>query len=44
MIKPLRGRGLKTGWFVENVGWGLKLRSIAQFTQIFRSEDGLPAS
>ena len=44
MIKPLRGRGLKTGWFVEIVRWGLKLKCIAQFKQIFRPEDGLPAS
>jgi hypothetical protein len=38
-----RGIGLKTGYFVEIVCWGLKLRSIAQFTQIFRPEDGPPA-
>ena len=44
MIRSRRGRGLKTGWFVEIVGLGLKLRCIAQFTLIFRPGDGLPAS
>jgi hypothetical protein len=34
LIRSWRGTGLKTGWFVE----------IAQFKQIFRPEDGLPAS
>jgi hypothetical protein len=37
-------RGLETGWFVEIVKWRLKLRCIAQFKEIFRPEDGLPAS
>ena len=37
-------RGLVTGWFVEIVWWGLKLRCISRFTQIIRQEDGLPAS
>ena len=32
------------GWLVEIVRWGLKLRCSAKFTQIFRPEDGLPAS
>jgi hypothetical protein len=44
IIRSQREGGLKTGWFVEIVRWGLKLRCIAQFTQIFRPEDGLPAS
>ena len=44
IIRSRKGRGLKTGWFVEIVGLGLKLRCIAQFNQIFRPEDGLPAS
>ena len=25
-IRSRRGRGLETGWFVEIVRWGLKLR------------------
>jgi hypothetical protein len=44
MIRSQRERGLKTGWFVEIVRWGLKLRCITQFTQIFCPEDGLSAS
>jgi hypothetical protein len=39
-----RRRGFKTGWFVEIVKRGLKLRCIAQLKQIFRPEDRLPAS
>jgi hypothetical protein len=35
---------VKTGWFVEIVRCGLKLRYIPQFTQIFCPEDRLPAS
>jgi hypothetical protein len=42
IIRSWRGRGLKTGWFVEIVGLGLKLRCITQFTLIFRPADGLP--
>jgi hypothetical protein len=38
IIRFRRGRGLKI------VRWGLKQRCIAQFTQIFRPDDGLPAS
>jgi hypothetical protein len=33
-----------TGWFVEIVRWGLKVRCIAKSTQTFRPEDGHPAS
>jgi hypothetical protein len=45
LIRSRRGRGIKKGVvFFEIVKWGLKLRCIAQFTQIFRPEDGLPAS
>jgi hypothetical protein len=44
IIRSRRGRGLKAGWFVYIVRWGLKLRCIAKFTQIFRPEDGLPTS
>jgi hypothetical protein len=44
IVRSRRGRGLKTGWFVKIIRWGLKLRCFAQFTQIFRPEDGLPAS
>jgi hypothetical protein len=44
MIRSRRGSGLETGWFVEIIRWGMKLRCISQFTQICRPEDGLPAS
>jgi hypothetical protein len=44
MIRSRRRRGLKKGWFVKIVRWGLKLRCIDEFTQISRPEDGLPAS
>jgi hypothetical protein len=43
-VRSRRGRGLKTGLFVEIVWWGLKQRCTTQFTQIFRPKEGLPAS
>jgi hypothetical protein len=41
-MRSRRGTGLETGWFVKIVWWGLKLRCIAKFAQIFRPEDEPP--
>jgi hypothetical protein len=43
LMRSLKWSGLKTGWFVEILRRGLKLRYITQFKQIFRPEDGFPA-